>query len=527
MPNKTYTVDQFGAQVRAKSPAAFQGMTDRDIAEKTLKARPDLASLVVETAQTVSDAKKGVTRRAVELGGGLLRAVVKPIGQQLIQFPRAIVSGAAGLASAAGAPGAANLKAAAMRPINVPFLGEVKALEATPGAQGATSREIAGQTLETAASVLPAGKTGWGAVSAGMKAGGLSGAGGALQMSEKPLRQVATEAAFGAAAGGLLGGVAPAIKSLKNTVSPSVREGLIKAIRPPKGNQTFAKDVDTVVQELAPKASEITSLQSLASAIRDKRKQVWTEVRNRLGTKMQAGDAIVDLSPAATRIEALAKHPVLNIQGGNAKERLLQTAQNVRSQKYSVEEAEEVLESLNAQMEAYYKKNNIGRAAAEKADPDVAANLAIMDEIRSGLDKKMSGFKDLKHRYGALSNVGDQVNRRIPVAEAANQFNLAEQISAGRTTANVLGGLVTGNWGQAASQMADFGVTAGLKELEKSDSKVAAAFSQVARSSGFLNRAAQALRPVGAALRPVGKALERGAIMKAGGLLSRPRTIVE
>jgi hypothetical protein len=436
----------------------------------------------VSTETYAVDAPRTSGQKIGTLVGDVARGIIKPIGQMPIQFGRTIASNAANLF------GNEEASERLARPVNVPFLGEVKTLGSapTPSARGmtATTDDLFAQSLETAASVIPGGRGIIGGIKTGLKVGALSGAAEALRKDGETLGDVAKGAAGGALLGGLVSGGASALSSginyAKSIVKPEVEQLLKSAIRAPKSMANFSNDLKVAVREIAPEAGNIKTLPALASTLKTAKNKVWQGVKEKLaGT---AKEASVSLDKAAAKIEALANKPIFKVLGSNKQEELKALAERLKGAKLDPSDAEDILEELNAKEAAYYKKNASSRALAEKADPDLAAELQIADTIREELDSLISGFGDLKKKYGALASVYRAVNDRIPVVERQNITSLAEQMSAARTAGNVLGSVATGNIGSAIGQLGDVAVASTLKTLEAADSKVARAFQQVAKN---------------------------------------------
>lgn len=529
-----YSLEEVGARVRSRNPESFSGFSDREIGERVIARKPELAAIVQETAgttppvavstqETSSLSTAPSDRTALQKTGGMLRdiarGVVKPIAQLPIQYARTVASNVAGVA------GFENAATRFAKPVNVPFLGEVKTLGygATPEAQNytATPNETVAQTLDIAASTLPNGKGILGALKTGVKVGALSGASEALRKPGVTAKDLNRGIVSGGVLGGVFGGGTSALgavaRGVKNVVSPDVEKALVSAIKPAKSIQNFGESLQVVLKEVAPEAKNITSLKVLSDVIKSKKAQVWSEVKEKLASTPNG--AQVTLENAANAIEKLASKPIYKLGDQGVKESLLSMANKLRGLKLDPVEAEDILEDLNARATAYYRKNNIGRAAAEKADPSLAADLAIADTIRGELDRLVNGLGQAKKIYGALATVGQAVNDRIPVAERANITSLAEQVSAARTAGNVLGSLATGNYVGALGQAGDVLMASTLKGLEEADSKVARAFAKFSQQSQPAAAALRAAREK--VVNPAIGILKRAAEMRVGKTLSK------
>lgn len=469
-----------GMPSQPPAPAAVQaagGLTAEQRARLDARARQKQAQAIpaAPTAPVSAPKKEG------SFLGDMARSVIKPIAQLPVQFVRTIASNTAALSG--------NQEAATRyaRPVNVPFLGEVKALGrgATPEAQElvASPKETLGQAFDIASTAVSGGKGILGGLKAGAKSGLLAGVGEGLKNEKGTTRDLIASGVTGTLFGSVVGGGLPAIgevaSSIKGVISPNVQSSLKSAIKAPKNMQNFDVSLENAVKEVAPEAKDITDLRSFKDALGRAKTRIWSEVKQKLS---EAGkEQTVSLNKAADKIEALANSPIYRLGDEAEKSRLLAEAQRLREIRLSPEEAEDILEILNARESSYYKKNMTSRSQAERADPMLAKELAVADSIRSELDELISGFGALKKKWGDVSSVKRAVDDRIPVSERQNIMSLAEQISAARTAGNVLGSVATGNFGSAVGNLGDYAVATFAKGMEEADAKVARAFSKLTR----------------------------------------------
>lgn len=501
------------------SPAAAQtgGLTaEQRTAALRLQAEKRRQAQAIPVAPVTAPKEEG------SFLGDMARAIVKPIAQLPIQFARTIGSSAASLAG--------NEEAAVRyaRPVNVPFLGEVKTLggPSTPSATGLTAspKETLGQAFDIASLAVSGGKGILGGLKAGAKTGLLAGVGEGLKNEKGTTRDLiasgVTGTLFGGVTGGLIPAVGKAVSSIKGTVAPDVFKSLKSAIKAPKNIQNFDEALQTAVKEVAPEATTITDLRSFKDALGKAKTRIWSEVKQ--GLSKAGKEPSVSLNKAADKIENLANSPIYQLGDEAEKTRLLAEAQKLRQVKLSPEDAEEILEVLNARESSYYKKNMTSRSQAERSDPMLAKDLAIADSIRGELDSLISGFGKLKKRWGQVSAVERAVSDRIPVAERQNITSLAEQISAARTAGNVLGSVATGNVGSAIGNLGDYAVATFAKGMEESDTKVAKAFSKLVKDQGKSFKIPENVkRKASSVAKPLLKAAKRAAEITAAKLPSR------
>ena len=110
-----------------------------------------------------------------------------------------------------------------------------------------------------------------------------------------------------------------------------------------------------------------------------------------------------------------------------------------------LDEAEDFLQSTNNDLHNYYAKNKVGRQVAQ-GDPEMGSTVAEGDQLRDSLYSTLDnltgpGAADLKQRYGALSNVENELLRRKNVAARQQPDSLAEQLSMARAYGKIAVGV--------------------------------------------------------------------------------------
>lgn len=388
---------------------------------------------------------------------------------------------------------------------NVPGFGQMKPVGSTIGTEkGAyknevkrmlgTGGEIAGTIgAGSAASVvgkgvvkgalLQAAKAG--AIEGGL-AGAASGFGQGVQKENVSAGSLAADTALGGVLGAATGAVVPAVAGLVKgairTVNPGVKVLLKSAVKPTgQAAKTFDASLDKALPALEKYATQVKDLRSLDTAIRAAKAETWDVIQSGLAGAEKEG-ALVDGNKIGEAIRSAMNNKKIQREAPDLLTKLEAKAKAYEGQKLSPVEAEDILEATNASMQSYFNKNKVSQALAEKADPEIAAEVKLAASIREELDRIVSlsdtkGFGELKKVYGALSQLGSHVSNRIPIAERANMTSLAEQISAARTAGNVAVNLATLNPGQAVASLGDYATARILKTLESSDSKVSRAFS--------------------------------------------------
>jgi hypothetical protein len=451
---------------------------------------------------------------------GVVQAVTKP-------FLRTTTS-ALNVAEATGSLLGGNKQAAAEaldKTRNFGYLGQnVKQYELKSG-QGAVSQYL--PTLRSAADVAGGGaeiasnfiggsgavkgakqlakgafgsavKTG---VGQGALAGTLAGGGSAAQNENASFGSVAGSAVVGGLAGGAIGGAltgAPAafqaVRAFKN---PEVESTLIKAIKPRANNRDFRQALSTALPDISAVAQKqgkpIDSLEALSGAINRAKKIVWSEYEQVQNKAMFTGTRAAAFSPqGAAKIDGnkIADEIVSSInkrfrmQSPAAAERIEAIAQSYRRQ-IPISEAEDFLQAANNDLHSYYAKNKVSQRVAAR-DPDMGHVVKEADALRKILYSKLEELTGqnagaIKQRYGALSNIEDELLRRINVAARQNPDSLAEQIGFARGAAQIAKSAMNLQLGDALEGATQMAGSRYLKNRNTSDELVKKAFGRTSR----------------------------------------------
>lgn len=487
----------------------YSKFADRYAQNVEEKKNPGAPSYSQSTAVSTKEPSQGVFSKLAALGAGVARSAVKNTVSTFVQFPRAFVAGAAGLA------GNQQLEERFSKPVNAPFLGEIKGLSANPydtekyGTK--TAAETAGQAVDIGASLVGAGAAGGVAkqtikgalgqaakigAKQGAKAGLLGGIASGLEGEDPTARSVVSSGLKGAATGAALGAAIPVAgmtakgayntaKAVKNTISPDKLTNALSAIKPGVNNKAFKSDLELVWNTLEPdEMSKVGNLNDALSIVNSKKSNLWSEVQQTIKKGSDEG-LTVDGSLASKKIRTLLDNPKMQRENPGLIQALEQKAKAYEGD-IGVDEAERIIEQTNAELASYYRKNNIGRAEAYKADPQIAADIELADSLRSQLDDILekatgAGVKDLKRQYGALKNVSKEISQRIPIAERQNLSSLSEQLTAAQAAGDFAESALNMQMGSAMKGAAKYAMSRILKNRDSSDAKIARAFSQAAK----------------------------------------------
>lgn len=101
----------------------------------------------------------------------------------------------------------------------------------------------------------------------------------------------------------------------------------------------------------------------------------------------------------------------------------------------TVSEAEQSLEHLNSELinSGYWKKLPHERAAAEKADPEIASRVAAANALREQLYDRLEilgepNVQSLKREYGAIANVENEIRGQSNVQARQRPISLKQII---------------------------------------------------------------------------------------------------
>lgn len=196
-----------------------------------------------------------------------------------------------------------------------------------------------------------------------------------------------------------------------------------------KQNLKLVDDAGDVVKGTLPK-----NLDEFSQAIAQTKRDIfnsYTDLSRKAGKEMR----VVFVDDIAKELRKSVDSVAINDFAPQAKKAALEIADNLDKRSfYTVEEANDVLETLNQQLQAFYRN----------PDPKLAnqntVNALVSNKLRSKLDNvinqetlaKGAGkeaqetFKALKQRYGALKSIESDVNRRLVVDARKNVRGLID-----------------------------------------------------------------------------------------------------
>lgn len=275
---------------------------------------------------------------------------------------------------------------------------------------------------------------------------------------------------------------------------------LTRAIKPLSSNSGWDRDIARAIPDL--KAAEtdigkpIGGVDDALHAAAVAKKKIWSQYQAKLKTAAApaAGD---DLSETAGQSPAIDGNAVADammksidkrtvLQNPGLVERIQNIADTYR-RPMSLEEAEDFLQSANNDLHSYYAKNKVGQQVAAR-DPETGHVVAEADALRQQLYSKLDeltgpGAADLKQRYGALSNVENELLRRKNVAARQNPQSLAEQLSMARAYGKIAVGVARMSPSSLLEGTESLAASKFLKERNTTDAMITRAFAKSGQRS--------------------------------------------
>jgi len=250
----------------------------------------------------------------------------------------------------------------------------------------------------------------------------------------------------------VVGRTGTALRGATGDLLPRFTATMKQALRP----RPTQLDFDRTLQRAGPEinasqqatSTPVQDVDTLLSNTRHAKQRVWDQYQQMLGPRAQIGR---DMTPVADAIDQSIPSIVEHENPARA-EAVHALADKYRGKTMRLDEIEDFLQQSNAQLagfEAQYPAVKIDKLTA---DPDIAATKAKADALRnvlySALDDPGEGAapREVKLRYGALSEVEQTAMRRKVIAERQAPQNLTDQLSkvgAGWQVAKGIGKILT------------------------------------------------------------------------------------
>jgi hypothetical protein len=294
------------------------------------------------------------------------------------------------------------------------------------------------------------------------------------------------------------GGLGRAVSAVKDAIGITkpleevTKIGSERGIKPSVsvGNMDkFNENVDSSVKTIAQNRGQITLLdengdnivhpktnEHFKKAIADTKKVIYKEYN---GMAKTAGDEGVQFSSGNTidRLDAVVNNPAelpeVRAYAEQMKPEILEL------EGASPEVVEERIKRYNQTLDDYYKGRHVDGTTASVRGSIAKSMRADLDQtIMSKMEEGGPTYQELKNKYGALSAIEGEVQKRALYQARKATKNVAD-LSDIFTVGETLSGLATGNLPQAARGVIGFGVKEYQKYLNNPDTYINKMFKQV------------------------------------------------
>jgi hypothetical protein len=350
---------------------------------------------------------------------------------------------------------------------------------------------------------------------AGLGQGLASGFGAGLQKKDANTGSVAIDtlaggllgAIFGGALGGATGAIGYGVKkgvgelssqlkvnNLKNDLFSAIDKGINKGVKPSvagkaslAGQKTFTdkarqavavildnKKALNFVDDGVPTNRLPKTAQEFLDAIGQVKKQIFSKYDFLQKFTGKAGGK-VDLADIADDLERIAQDPKIKDVSPQASRYALERAAALRERgNYDTQSAQDVIQSFNQKLKAFYQNPNPNDSTATYVDSFIA------NKLRSKMDDLIANVADpnyqiLKNQYGALSSIEKDVAKRAIVQgrkAPAGLLDFTDIFSAG----DVINGIASFNPALIAKGGVQKVISSTLKKLNDPDRAIAGMF---------------------------------------------------
>lgn len=219
----------------------------------------------------------------------------------------------------------------------------------------------------------------------------------------------------------------PMVNSAAKTVGASMGVGLTpeqlltKGISPRASQLGFKEALPKALQDLRAYDQEVAPIKSVSDlndAIPEMQKKIWsTEVEPAL--KRQASKP-VNMEPTAQAVRHQVSPEMEEFDAGAAKD--LNGLADKLGKARDVESANRLLKYVNGKLDSYFAKYPSAQRSDLLNNPETAGWEAARRSLRGQFLDTLEqageeGVRDARQRYGALSDIGDEVERRVNVAD--------------------------------------------------------------------------------------------------------------
>lgn len=271
--------------------------------------------------------------------------------------------------------------------------------------------------------------------------------------------------------------------SAKNTPKSAIG----KAIKPPRSNIGFFEKLDRSLPEIKAVEPElgkpIENIDDLLDAAKIAKKNVRAQF---------------DVIAGPERLSQIDGADIANATGNQDYFRT-----------FSIEELENRLKDVNAQLDTYYDKFPAARRAARMGNTEtsglVAEGNAIRKTLYNALDPAGEGGApaELQRRYGAIMDLEQETLKRKNVAARANPDSMTEQLGAvgagmkaGKGALRMLGGDIKGGLQDMGSAATGYGTSRAIKAANTTDALIKNAFRRYGKTPAPIDFTKQPIQSI-------------------------------
>jgi hypothetical protein len=324
--------------------------------------------------------------------------------------------------------------------------------------------------------------------------GAMGGAIGGAQIAASEGKDIAgtAKSALGGAAIGaiaapaLMGAVAMSAQSynlVRKVLKPTAAEALTIGTGPTGAKaERFGETAKTALPDIYHTSLAMNvdlgtaekPIEALIDVTKEAKKSIWRQFSNLTG---QYGSATVDGNKIADKMMGTMNRRFVE-QNPAAAQKIAAKAGRYRRE-MTVDEAEEYLQSVNAELNTYYAKNKVGRQAAA-SDPEMAHVVNEASGLRDVLYGKLDEMaklnpgtaQNLKMRYGALTETQGLLMKRKAVLDRQKPIDLQTAIHGPLAIAKFVGSTLRGDLIGGGEALGQWAASRAFKEAQSNEEMI-------------------------------------------------------
>lgn len=274
-----------------------------------------------------------------------------------------------------------------------------------------------------------------------------------------------------------------ASRTLGRDVVTKAGDDIFRAVKPTvtvkRAKGSISSALNSANGELIARGFKPTNLQEYADGLAAVKKEIWANVEKAIGS---SDGLTVDVKSISNSLMQVAGSPTLLRVDTGAARKIEAMAKSLVSQgeRISVPDAEAIKQLLNAELKGTFGKFNLSNAEQN-------AKKLINQNIGDQLDKLLSDipgeFQGLKNKYGALSEIQGDVEKRLIVYGRQNPQGLIESFSKISGAGNIIKGLLSGSTADVVKGTGEIVLGKMAKAANDADTLIKNAFDTIAKRS--------------------------------------------